>query len=216
MSWRVDRWTKLEGLAQRFGDRLEAPPTSVRTLRQTHGRVVRIADEEAGDDAAGDGLVTDRPGVMIGIWTADCVPVHLVAPRARVAAAVHCGWRGSAAGIIPAVLDLLERRWGVKANDAEAGLGPAIGGCCYEVGEEVRGAFVARAGARFGEVGFATRGGRLFLDLRGFLEEELRGLGLARVERVGPCTACRPDLLHSYRKHGGGAGRQLNWIGWLA
>jgi len=211
----VGRWTKLESFAQGFGDRVEAPPPAVRTLRQTHGRAVWIAGEEGGSDGTGDGWLTQRPGVLVGIWTADCVPVHLVVPRARVAAAVHCGWRGSAAGILPAVLDLLERRWGVKPNEAEVALGPSIGGCCYEVGEEVRSAFVARAGARLGEVGFAARGGALFLDLRKFLEEELLGLGVVRVERVGPCTACRTDLLHSYRRQGCAAGRQLNWIGWL-
>jgi YfiH family protein len=178
--------------------------------------LVWVVGEEAAGDATGDGLVTERSGVLVGIWTADCVPLHLVAPRARVAAALHCGWRGSAAGILPTAFDLLERRWGVRPNEVEAALGPAIGGCCYEVGEEIRGAFVARAGARLGEGGFAERGHRLFLDLRTFLEGELRGFGVVRVERVGPCTACRPDLLHSYRKQGRAAGRQLNWIGWLA
>jgi purine-nucleoside/S-methyl-5'-thioadenosine phosphorylase / adenosine deaminase len=214
VSWRVDRWKNFEGLAQTFGDRFEASPTSVRTLRQVHGLTVRIADEAVGE-GTGDGLATDRSGVSVGVWTADCVPLHLVVPGARVAAAIHCGWRGSAAGIVPAALDLLERRWGVAPPEVEAALGPAIGGCCYQVGEEVREAFVSRVGSRLGQTGFTARGGGLFLELRAFLEEELRGRGVGRVERIGPCTACRHDLLHSYRQGRGAPGRQLSWIGWL-
>lgn len=215
MSWRVARWSELEGLVQAFGDRLEAPPASVRTLRQVHGRTVRVA-EEAAPGATGDGLASAQPGLLLGVWTADCVPLHLLAPGARVVAAVHCGWRGSAAGAVPESLNLLERRWGVSARELEAALGPAIGGCCYEVGEEVREAFVARAGGHLGAAGFAARGGKLFLDLRDFLEEELGALGVRRVERIGPCTACRSDVLHSHRKRKDAAGRQLSWIGWRA
>ena len=214
MPWTVERWAGIEGLEQGFGDRRLAPPPAVRTLRQVHGTVVRVVDDALSDRDAADGLATDRRGERVGVWTADCVPVHLVAPRAAVVAAVHCGWRGSAAGILRAAFQLFEQRWGVRASMVEAALGPSIGGCCYEVGEEVRSAFIGRAGSDLGNVGFQSRAGRLFLDLRTFLAEELRRIGVAEVVRVGPCTACRNDLLHSYRKERANAGRQANWIGW--
>jgi YfiH family protein len=214
MPWTVDRWATIDGLEQSFGDRSQAPPPAVRTLRQVHGTVVRVVDESGDGAEPGDGLATDRRGLRVGVWTADCVPVHLVAPGAGVVAAVHCGWRGSAAGILREAFERLVKRWGVRAGSVEAALGPAIGGCCYEVGEEVRAAFVDRAGAELGSVGFESRGGSLFLDLRTFLEEELRRIGVVDVARVGPCTACRADLLHSYRRRHGEAGRQLSWIGW--
>ncbi|MGH7858338.1 MAG: polyphenol oxidase family protein, partial [Candidatus Binatia bacterium] len=161
----------------------------------------------------GDGLLTAASGTRVGVWTADCVPIHLVAPDARVAAAVHSGWRGSAAGVVDEAIEQLRSRWNVSGAAIEAALGPAIGGCCYEVGEEVREAFVSRYGD-LGERGFVDRGGRLFLDLRSFLTERLRSLGVTRVEQTGPCTACRADILHSFRK-GGGTGRQLSYVGWL-
>jgi purine-nucleoside/S-methyl-5'-thioadenosine phosphorylase / adenosine deaminase len=215
VSWGVDRWRAVAGLEQRFGDRLEPPPAGVRTARQVHGRVVLPAEDVASGVTEADGLAAHRSGTRVGVWTADCVPVHLVAPDARVAVAVHCGWRGSAAGILPEALDLLWRRWSIPSSRVEAALGPSIGGCCYGVGEEVREKFVGRCGSGLGSAGFEIRGGRLYLDLRTFLEAELRALGVPTVDRVGPCTACRDDVLHSYRK-GGGRGRQLSWLGWSA
>jgi YfiH family protein len=185
-------------------------PPDVVTLRQIHGTTVLGVRDVVGG-ASGDGLVTTHPGDTVGVWTADCVPVLLVAPKARVAAAVHSGWRGSAAGVVDAAITLLESRWNVRPSEVEAALGPAIGGCCYDVGEEVRGAFVARAG-ELARRCFDDRGGRLRLDLRRFVEGRLRELGVSAPEIVGPCTACRPDVLNSYRKERS-AGRQLSWIG---
>ena len=97
----------------------------------------------------------------------------------------------------------------------EAALGPGIGGCCYAVGEEVRDRFLERAGDKLGREGFREQAGGLFLDLRTFLAAELASLGISRVHTVGPCTACRTDVLYSFRC-GAGGGRQLSWIGWTA
>jgi len=215
MAWSVEDWRRFEGLEQCFGDRLEPPPPGVTTVRQVHGRVVLPAGDATSGVTEGDGLATDKPGVVVGIWTADCVPVHLLAADARIAVAVHCGWRGSAAGILDSALELLVKRWNVTPSELRAALGPSIGGCCYEVGEEVEEAFVAHAGGELGRVGFECRQGRLHLDLRRFLAAELQELGVPSVEEVGPCTACSPDVLHSYRK-GSRNGRQLSWIGWRA
>jgi purine-nucleoside/S-methyl-5'-thioadenosine phosphorylase / adenosine deaminase len=212
MGWRVERWRAIEGLEHCFGGRGDDPAAPVTTLRQVHGSTVLPAGAALpGTD--GDGLCTAEPGTLVGVRTADCVPLHLVAPRRRVAAAIHCGWRGSAAGIVPRAVETVAARYGAAAGELEAALGPSIGGCCYEVGEEVRSAFVERAGDAAAAVGFSRRGDRLFLDLRDFLAAELATLGVRTVERVGPCTACHPDLLYSFRRERG-AGRQLSWIGW--
>lgn len=213
MSWSVERWRRVEGFEQSFGNRLNPPAAGVKTLRQVHGRVVHHVGDVVSGETEGDGIATDLPGVRVGVWTADCVPVHLLAREARVAVAVHCGWRGSAAGILGVAIDMLAKRWAIEPRDLEAALGPSIGGCCYEVGAEVEQAFVARAGSRLGRVGFQPRNGRLYLDLRRFLDADLLALGVSRVEAVGPCTSCRPDVLHSYRK-GSRDGRQLSWLGW--
>jgi YfiH family protein len=212
MSWRVSRWQHIDGLEQGFGDRTATPPYAVATLRQVHGRRIHHLDDVP-EGSEGDGLVTDRRATLVGVWTADCVPVHLLVPGKGIAVALHCGWRGTAAGMIPAALELLRRRWDVSARELEAALGPAIDDCCYEVGDEVRSTFVTRAGSGLGRVGFRTRGCRLYLSLRAFLVAELEALGVVHVVRVGPCTSCRSDLLYSYRKQGS-TGRQLSWIGW--
>src|SRR5262245_38034572 len=168
MSWRVPRWRQIDGLEQSFGDRTAVPPRAVATLRQVHGRLIHHV-HDVPEGVEGDGLITDRPATLVGVWTADCVPVHLLVPKDRIAAALHCGWRGSAAGVIPAALERIERRWGVRAREIEAALGPAVDDCCYEVGSEVRSAFVTRAGSELGSVGFRTRERRLYLNLRDFL-----------------------------------------------
>ncbi|MGH7822105.1 MAG: peptidoglycan editing factor PgeF [Candidatus Binatia bacterium] len=213
MAWRVPRWETVAGLDHAFLARQDAPPAGVTTLRQVHGRVVIDVADLGDRSGEGDGLVTARAGARVGVWTADCVPVHLVAPSARVAAAVHSGWRGSAAGVVDEAIARLASRWNVAPDAVEAALGPAVGGCCYEVGEEVRQAFTSRYG-RVGERGFTRRDGRLYLDLRSFLAERLAALGVSRVARIGPCTACRTDVLHSFRREGE-TGRQLSYVGWV-
>ncbi|MEA2626296.1 MAG: purine-nucleoside/S-methyl-5-thioadenosine phosphorylase / adenosine deaminase [Candidatus Binatota bacterium] len=210
VTWTVERWSDVRGLEHGFGGRVGPVPADVVTLRQVHGTTV-LDVRDVVDKPPGDGLVTGSAEHMVGVWTADCVPVLLVAPTARVAAAVHSGWRGSAAGVVEAAIALLESRWDVRSCEVAAALGPAIGGCCYEVGEDVRDALFVRAGGLAMRC-FDERGGTLRLDLRRFLEGRLRELGVTDVEIVGPCTACRSDVLHSYRKEKS-AGRQLSWIG---
>ena len=209
----VERWHGLAGLEHGFGGREEPVVPGVATLRQGHGSAVVDASEVRGSRVEGDGLGSDRPGVRVGVWTADCVPVLLVAPARRVTAAIHAGWRGSASGVVEAAIAFLERRWNVLPAELEAALGPSIGECCYEVGEDVRGAFVSRHGARASSA-FIERERSLRLDLRRFLGERLRDLGVATVEQVGPCTACRTDVLYSYRKEGP-TGRQLSHVGFV-
>jgi hypothetical protein len=213
VAWSVSRWKATPGLEQGFGDRQSSLPAGVTTLRQVHGRTVFDLRGLKEGEVEGDGLATDLVPSRVGVWTADCVPVHLLAPRARVASAIHAGWRGSTAGIAESALRLLTSRWSLEPHEIEIALGPAIGGCCYRVGEEVRAAFSDRCGA-LGSAGFAEHGGALYLDLRTFLEAQLRDLGVEIVERVGPCTSCRTDLLYSYRKEGK-TGRQLSYIGWF-
>lgn len=215
VGWTVARWKAVSGLEHCFGGRDERPPPGVATLRQVHGRRVYDVEEVRGDGFEGDGIVTSVADARVGVWTADCVPVHLVARQPRVAAALHCGWRGAAVGMIPAALEALEGSYGLLPSHLEAALGPAIGGCCYEIGAEVRDAFRSRVGTALGDAGFEERAGRLYLDLRTFLTAELAALGVVHVERIGPCTACRTDLLHSFRKEHG-SGRQLSWIGWCS
>ena len=141
-----------------------------------------------------DGHVTDRDDIALLVLVADCLPVALAGPD-RIAM-VHCGWRGLAGGI-------LEQAVGRFAHPPAAALGPAIGACCYEVGDEVLAQF---------EPEFAS--GRM-LDLRAVAEDHLRRAGVGVLEHVDLCTRCRPDLFFSHRRDDGLTGRQggLIWRG---
>lgn len=185
-------------------------PLPVLTPRQVHG--IRVVTAASGPPPQADGLATADSGRLLGVVTADCVPVLLVDRKRRVAAAVHAGWRGVAAGVLEAALAHLESAFGARASDLEAALGPAIGGCCYEVGAEVREAFLARTGDPTA-TSWSTRRGRWFLDLRTASRCFLEAAGVPAVAVLGPCTACDPDY-HSYRRDGAGAGRQLSFVGW--
>lgn len=177
-------------------------------LRQVHGTAVHRAPWSGHPE--GDAATVDAPGLLVGIETADCLPLLLVDPEARVAAAAHAGWRGTAAGIAGrAVASMVAA--GAVPGRILAAVGPGIGVCCYAVGPELEGAFGAAGGDLFVEVS-----GRTHLDLREANRRQLVAAGLREdaVHHVAECTACRPGDYHSYRRDGAGSGRMLSWIGW--
>jgi YfiH family protein len=179
-------------------------------LRQVHGAQVRVAPWEGRPE--GDAAVAWAPGLILGIETADCLPVLLVDPRRRAVAAVHAGWRGTVAAVSRVAVHAL-LAGGSRAEDLFAALGPGIGPCCYEVGPEVRAAF-GPAGAAFFRPG---PHGRDHLDVRSANRRQLveAGLDPARIGGLDQCTSCRPDLYHSYRRDGPGSGRMISYVGLL-
>lgn len=188
-------------------------------LRQVHGaRIVEAATprepEEA--DAVWAPLDSSRCVCHPAIRTADCVPILLVDREGRVAAAVHAGWRGTAAGIARAAVAHLVAR-GVKAADLVAAIGPAIGGCCYEVGDDVAGAVAAASSSALSR-GDRGGSGPTTIDLRSANRAQLADAGVpARSIHVAPwCTRCRNDLFFSVRAEGERAGRQMAVIGLAA
>jgi YfiH family protein len=156
---------------------------------QLHSTLVHRARPGARGEP-GDGLWTDEPDLPVLAMSADCIPIALVrANGAKPALAVlHAGWRGLLAGIVETGVATL------GPGELAAAVGPAIGPCCYEVRDDVAGPFRAR----FGDT--IVRDGRL--DLWRAAEEELRANGVAHVERMDSCTACRPDLFFSHRRNG--------------
>jgi polyphenol oxidase len=179
-----------------------ADPERATMLWQQHGAGVVRAQADRGvltagfDHPPGDALWTDEPGLAMMLITADCLPVALArANGAEPALAVlHVGWRGLLEGIVEAAAEAL------GGGRLAAAIGPGIGPCCYEVGEEVAQPFRARFGA---EVLHGTK-----LDLYAAVEKALTAAGCARVERVELCTSCHPDLFFSHRRDGGATGRQ--------
>lgn len=185
-------------------------------LRQVHGNRLRRAPEVR-DGAEGDGviwLVGDPPDRIPAIRTADCVPVLLVEKSGRAAAAVHAGWRGTAAGIAARAVETLVDH-GVGAGDLIAALGPAIGGCCYEVGPDVAERVAGACGCAAGEISRAGAGDRRLLDLRRANRLQLQRAGLApdSIQAYPGCTACQDRRFWSWRRDGRAAGRLLAAIG---
>ena len=161
--------------------------------RQVHGAAVRRA---GGAGEPGDGLWTDTPGQPLLVFTADCLPVAIVRSSGGPAAvaALHVGWRGLLAGIVANAVAALD------GGTLAAAIGPGIGPCCYEVGDEVAGPFRERYGEEI------VRNGRL--DLWTAAERALEAAGIADVHRTDLCTSCNPDLFFSHRRDAGRTGRQ--------
>jgi polyphenol oxidase len=225
------------------------------TLRQTHSGLIRVI--EAGDGALegrletpegravlrGDGVMTDFPGVMLGVQVADCVPVLVADVRRRAVAAFHAGWRGTLKRIVERGIGTMQLRYGSRPEDLVAVVGPSIGACCYSVGEEVRFEFesqFAYAPELFSEVydsdpvrdkypllfltarapGHSNIGPQIHLDLWEANRRQLLDAGLKakRITVVGECSACarvKGGTLKyfSHRGESGFAGRMMGVVG---
>ncbi len=176
---------------RRLCARVGADPALLNYGRQVHGATVRRA---AGRGEPGDGLWTDEPGEPVLVFTADCLPVALARAEGPPAiAALHVGWRGLLAGIVETAVSVL-------GGGLAAAVGPGIGPCCYEVGEDVAAPFRERFGPGIVDDGR--------LDLWAAAESALEAAGVASVRRFDLCTACNPDLFFSHRRDAGRTGRQ--------
>ncbi len=170
-------------------------PERVAVNRQVHGAELRLHEVGAAEtEAEADGHVIGEPGPVGLVYVADCLPVALAGPGG--VALLHCGWRGLAAGIVG--------RGATAVGATHAAIGPGIGPCCYEVGDEVRGAFNG--------LGTAIASGRM-LDLPQVARILLREADVGEIESAGLCTCCEEELFFSHRRDGG-PGRQagLAWI----
>jgi polyphenol oxidase len=188
------------------------------TLRQVHGAsVVRASLQALGQGppearpqlAEADGLVTGQPGLVLAVFTADCVPVLLADPAAGVAAALHAGWRGLAAGVLEAGVEAFAAA-GADPGAAVALVGPAIGPCCYQVGPEVAEA----VGERYPAAPATTSDGSLAIDTAAAAVQALRRAGVGAVRAARECTAHQPERFFSHRRDGV-TGRQAGIVALL-
>jgi polyphenol oxidase len=186
--------------------RIETDPPPVAWAKQIHSAVALQA--RPGRCGEGDAVYGDAPGLALSVVTADCVPVLLAGPGGRLAA-VHAGWRGIVSGVIAETL---------KAAGGGSGwtawIGPSIGPCCYEVGEEVAEQVAGSSGP---EVVVAGPGSKPHLDLVAAARRQLNDadiVGVTEVHSVAACTRCESERLYSYRREGKGAGRNIAFIWW--
>ncbi|HEX7956689.1 MAG TPA: peptidoglycan editing factor PgeF [Pyrinomonadaceae bacterium] len=187
---------------------------------QVHGsdvRVVRGVEDPRSESERCDALTTTRKGVLLGVKTADCVPVVLGDRRGGACAAVHAGWRGTLAEILKRALARMREEFGTDPADVRAAVGPAALGCCYEVGAEVIDSFREKF-ADSDSLFTPTRDGHALVDLHEANRRQLVESGVApeRIHLLPLCTMCRTDLFFSYRqdrKLYGRTGRLLSVIG---
>ncbi len=207
--------------ARALAEAFAAPDAEVIRLRQVHGARVLTFEEPPRKRrnvllGEGDAAITCRPNVLLAVASADCVPIVLADSATGWIAAVHAGWRGTAARVLDAALDALEAR-GVPPRSLSAAFGPSISGERYEVGPEVLAALRAAYGDSPEGAVSPGRDGRGLVDIALFNEFTLRRRGVAasRVNRPAVCTFAADDL-PSWRRDGPGAGRILTGVLQLA
>lgn len=221
-----DEPRNVEENRRRFQKALGAGAMTIVALRQIHSDIIHVIDAAPPHPLRGDALVTDAPGLLIAVQTADCVPILLADPEHRVVAAVHAGWRGTVKRIAEKTVGRMRMLFGSRPEKILAALGPGIGRCCYEVGPDVAKDF----GSQFDDArewfdgpydalasgedpnplpwltmmppGHQPEPPRVQLDLRAANRAILEGAGLAakNISASDLCTACRTDLLFSYRR----------------
>ena len=233
-----DQRRRVEANRGKFADVLAARRLPLATLRQIHSDIIHSVAAAGETVPQGDGLITRTPKLLLAVQAADCVPILLADTRNRAVAAVHAGWRGTLARIAAKALGRMRMEFGTRPADIIAALGPAIGRCCYEVGPEVAQGFATqfpRAAEWFdgpfaqlahGEEplwlpwltmmppGHVPPPPRVQLDLRAANRWQLVDTGVPERGIVVSdlCTACRTDLLFSYRREGSKTGRMMAMI----
>jgi hypothetical protein len=217
------------------------PATPLASLKQIHSNKVVLAgaaDASREQPWKADGLMTDEPGLLLGIQTADCIPVLVADRKRRAVAAFHAGWRGTVKRIVESGVGLMRLQFGSRPEDLIAAIGPGIGPCCYAVGEDALSEFesqFAYARELFREVydadpvrtkypmlfmtqrapGHSAIGPSLHLNLIEANRRQLLAAGLKprAIHLVGGCTSCQRELFFSHRASQGHAGRMMSVIG---
>ncbi len=181
--------------------RLDLPWDALCTPYQCHGTHCIAVTSPWPHDARpkADALVTDRPGLALGVLTADCAPVLLADASARVVGIAHAGWRGALAGVLEAAVGAMAELGAAPAN-VVAAVGPCIGPNSYEVGPEFRAAFLADDPANEGFFTPAQRGGHAMFDLAGYIAGRLAALGLGDIVSLAHDTCADAERFFSYRR----------------
>jgi len=208
----VENWGRLEAAAG-------LPAKGWALLSQVHGaRVERVAAGGAAchhrrNHPEADALATSERGVVLGVLTADCLPVILAVPGGSAVAIAHAGWRGTLEGVVQEAVRELCAVAGAEPHEILAAIGPSIGRCCLQVGAEVHESFHERWGAAHTRR-ILVKGDPWSLDLPAANLIQLREAGLrtSNVAFVQHCTCCRKDLFFSYRRDGRKSGRMLNFV----
>jgi YfiH family protein len=232
----IEAWKGERRIAHGFGTRQEGGRKPSRTdwggkavqveediypllsLRQVHGdRVVLIEGNRQKVEEVwrleGDALLTRTPGIALGVFTADCLPIFFYDPIQGVIGIVHAGWRGTAQGVAGKAVEKMGETFGCKKSNILAALGPCIGPCCYEVDRPVKNAFIS-GGFPWNLVSVPRAEEKWLLDLyqANLYILENHGISRGNIQVLKICTSCHRDTFYSYRNADKTGGRQLNFI----
>ena len=183
-------------------------PAAVVTARQVHGaQVAVVGSSDAGTVVPStDAVVSNEMGITLLLRFADCAPVVLYDPQRRAIGLAHAGWRGLVAGVVANTVAALQSAFGCRPADVLAGVGPAIGPCCYQVGPDVV-AEVERVFDHPGDLFTGQPDGTMHFDLPAAVRRHLQLCGVTRIEDSGLCTSCHTDEFFSHRAEHGRTGR---------
>ena len=174
-------------------------PARLLTAHQVHSPDVVVVDTPFdGERPRADALVTDRPGLALGVLAADCGPVLFAEPQARIVGAAHAGWKGAFTGVLESTIDAMEKL-GAARDRIVAVLGPSISATAYEVGPEFVERFVSADGDNERWFSPSTRAGHAMFDLNGYTVERLNRAGV-NGSQLGLCTYADEDRFFSYRR----------------
>jgi hypothetical protein len=197
--------SQFDWLEHGFGTRLSAfKQDRMASLKQVHSATVLVADPPQGCSGEGDALISTHSGIFVSVRTADCFPVLLADTRTHAVAAVHAGWRGTAAEIVIRTLEKMREECSTDPRDVFAVIGPGIGACCYFVGDDVALKFGRKIAGH--------------LDLAAVNRRQLLMAGMPgeQIDAVGSCTFCDAEMFHSYRRDKETSGRMISYIGALS
>ena len=208
------------------------------TLRQVHSDLIHFVSNAPEHPLAGDGLITDTPGLLLSVLTADCLPVILADPKRRAVGVFHAGWRGTVKRIVQKGVGEMRKHFGSNPAQLRAAIGPGIRNCCYQVGPEVKDTFEAqfaygadlfRETKERNEIherypllfltarapGHSELPKKIFLDLAEANRRQLLDAGVSarNISDLGMCTPCKTDLFFSHRAESGRTGRMMALAG---
>jgi YfiH family protein len=207
-------------------------------LRQVHSDLIHCVSQASEHPLAGDGLITNTPGLLLAVLTADCLPVIVVDPKHRAVGVFHAGWRGTVKRIVEKGVGEMRKHFGSDPKQLRAAIGPGIRNCCYQVGPEVKDTFHAQfayGSELFRETkerneiherypllfltarapGHSELPKKIFLDLAEANRRQLLDAGIParNISDLGMCTSCKPELFFSHRAEKGNTGRMMAVVG---
>jgi YfiH family protein len=218
---RGDQQEHVRGNYRHFYEAIGFQGSRMVMSRQVHGDRIRVITSADGTHdlfdpltEEADGLMTDVPGIMLTVFSADCIPILLYDPERRVIAALHAGWRGTSSGIVTRAVEKMTQAYDCRPEQILAAIGPGIGQCHFETHEDVPNAMTESMGASVFPFIKTRPAGKFNIDLKGINADRLERAGLwkSHIAVCELCTACQPELFWSHRIHGTERGSQAAMI----